>query len=130
MKVDASNFQTTVEKTLQNFMTDDVVPNMERAIKEAGRTAAKKLKTNSPQGTTGKYAKGWTFKAKKERLTVEGVVYGKSGTYQLAHLINNSHAKRNGERWTPPARLQHIAPVEKEAVEEVTNNFIRYMGGD
>ena len=126
------NFKESVDIMLRHYMEDDVVPTMERAIKEVGRESVKRLKEGAKKfEKTGKYGKGWAFKAENYgRFRNGGVVYGKSGTYQLAHLINNEHATRNGGKYNPDARHAHIKPVEDWAVKEVFDRFVHYMGGD
>lgn len=107
-----------LEKAVGDILAEysaDVSKAAETAITAVAKEAAKKLKQSAPR-RTGKYAKGWTSKVDKGFMTVEAVVYGKTGTYQLAHLLENGHAKRGGGRTAP---VVHIAPVEEWAVSEV-----------
>ena len=85
-------------------------------------------KDTSPRGSTKKYYKGWTSKMDNRRfgLTVGAVVYGKDGTYQLAHLLEHGHAKRSGGRVDPK---EHIAPVEDWAVKEVFDRMVDKLEG-
>lgn len=96
------------------------------AVAEVAKEAAKKLKSSSPRGRTGKYAKGWTSKVETGRVSASATVYGKSGTYQLAHLLEHGHAKRGGGRTTP---IQHIEPVEQWAVEEALQRITQKLEG-
>lgn len=107
-----------LEKAVGDILAEysvDVSKAAETAIAAVAKEATKKLKQSAPH-RTGKYAKGWTSKVDKGFMTVEAVVYGKTGTYQLAHLLENGHAKRGGGRTAP---VVHIAPVEEWAVSEV-----------
>lgn len=107
-----------LEKAVGDILAEysvDVSKAAETAITSVTKGATKKLKQSAPR-RTGKYAKGWTSKVDKGFMTVEAVVYGKTGTYQLAHLLENGHAKRGGGRTAP---IVHIAPVEEWAVSEV-----------
>ena len=107
-----------LEKAVSDILAEysvDVSKAAETAITAVTKEATKKLKQSAPR-RTGKYAKGWTSKVDKGFMTVEAVVYGKTGTYQLAHLLENGHAKRGGGRTAP---VVHIAPVEEWAVSEV-----------
>lgn len=97
-----------------------------QSIEETAKESAKRLKSNSPKGRTGRYAKGWTTKIERGRLTTSATVHGKSGTYQLAHLLEFGHAKRGGGR---VGGIVHIAPVEQWAVEEVEKRFAQKLGG-
>lgn len=107
-----------LEKAVGDILADysvDVSKAAEEAITQVAKEATKKLRQSAPS-RTGKYAKGWANKVEKDALTVEATVYGKTGTYQLAHLLENGHAKRGGGRTAP---IVHIAPVEEWAVSEV-----------
>lgn len=115
------NFSEVMTELLREY-GDQVAEALAEACQEVAKESAKKLKTSSPVGSTGKYAKGWTSKVEKERLTVEAVVYGKSGTYQIAHLLEHGHANRGGGR---TAGNPHIAPVGEWAVEEVEKRTVQ-----
>ena len=109
------NFAEVIQDMLKKQYYPDVVEVTTKTIDEVSKETVKKLKSGSPKGKTGKYAKGWTRKVETGRLTVGATVYGKSGTYQLAHLLEHGHAKRNGGR---TAALTHIAPVEAEVIQD------------
>jgi hypothetical protein len=111
----ASDFALDVKKLLEQY-SDDVFEAMAEVVPEVAKESAKKLKQESPKGKSGKYAKGWTSKADKGRMTTTATVYGKTGTYQLAHLLEHGHATRKGGRTKP---IVHIKPVEEWATEEV-----------
>jgi len=111
----ASDFALDVKKLLEQY-SDDVFEAMAEVVPEVAKESAKKLKQESPKGKIGKYAKGWTSKADKGRMTTTATVYGKTGTYQLAHLLEHGHATRKGGRTKP---IVHIKPVEEWATEEV-----------
>lgn len=107
-------------KQVQAILKDEserITDKMQEIVPKVAKDAAKKLRSSSP-GT--KYPKGWTSKVEKGRLSVTATVHGKSGTYQLAHLLENSHAKRGGGRTSPGnGQIIHIAPVEEWANEEL-----------
>ena len=111
----ASDFALDVKKILDQY-SGDVFEAMAEVVPEVAKESAKKLKQESPKGKSGKYAKGWTSKAEKGRMTTTATIYGKTGTYQLAHLLEHGHATRNGGRTKP---IVHIKPVEEWATEEV-----------
>lgn len=101
---------------------------VEQTIKQVANEAARKLKNESPK-KSGKYAKGWAVQKDKASPRVgvrQYTVYGKDGTYQLAHLLEHGHATRTGGR---SKAITHIAPVEEWAVNEafdrITNNLER-----
>lgn len=114
------DFREVVQKYLEE-QRYEVIEAMSEAIDEVAKESVKKLKAESPKGATGKYARGWTYTIEKGRLSHGSVVHGKSGTYQLAHLLEFGHAKRNGGR---TAAIPHIKNVEEWAIDEVVDRTI------
>ena len=119
------NFKETIDDIVRNGYLPEVVKAMEKVIPQVAKEAAKKLKAESPR-RGGKYAKGWAAKTDKTRISVGATVYGKSGTYQLAHLLEHGHAKRNGGR-TPA--IEHIKPVEEWAIDKAYNDIMDELEG-
>lgn len=117
------NFKELVDKYMSDYR-DEVIYYLSESIFKAANKAAKKLRNESPKGATGKYAKGWAVKKENGRLRVVATVYGKDGTYQLAHLLEKGHAKRGGGR---VAAIEHIRPVEEWAQDEAINIFLDKM---
>ena len=107
------SFQMDAKAILNDFQ-EDVQEATQQAIQSVAKQAVKKLKSDSPK-RTGKYAKGWAVETEKGRVSFKATVHGKSGTYQLAHLLENGHANRGGGR---TSGIVHIAPVEQWATEE------------
>lgn len=121
------DFEKTVKQLLKNYR-GEVIDAVTEVVPQVGREAAKRLRSQSATPRrTGKYAKGWAFKAEKKRLKVIGYVYGKSGTYQIAHLLEYGHATRNGGRGAD-AR-PHIKDVEEWANDEAINRIIEKLSG-
>ena len=109
------NLDKAVNDILSEFSTD-VTKAAQEAVTEVSKEAVKKLKQTAPKGRTGKYSRGWTSRVEKTTTTAGSTIYGKTGTYQLAHLLENGHAKRGGGRTAP---IVHIKPVEEWAISEV-----------
>lgn len=105
-----------IMKCLQEY-TDEVVEALEKTTKELADEAVKTLKQTSPK-KSGKYAKSWT----QTKQGGKRIVHNRR--YQLPHLLEKGHVKRNGGR---VAARVHIAPVEqrisKEAVERFKENL-------
>ena len=114
------DFREVVQKYLEEQRWE-VIEAMSEAIDEVAKEAVKKLKAASPRGKTQKYYKGWTYKIEKGRLSHGSIVYGKTGTYQLAHLLEYGHAKKGGGRTN---EYEHIKPVEEWAIDEVVDRTI------
>ena len=116
------NFADYVEEMLRGYAYD-THGYLDESIRETAREAVKKLKSSSPGK---KYPKGWAVKYENGRFKVGATVYGKTGTYQLAHLLEYGHAKRNGGRTAP---IVHIKPVEEWAMDEVHEKLLQKIGG-
>ena len=108
------NLERAMRDILQDYSVE-VAKAAEEAVTEVTKEATKKLRQTSPK-RSGKYGKGWASKVEKTATTAEATVYGKTGTYQLAHLLENGHAKRGGGRVNGNT---HIKPVEEWAISEV-----------
>ena len=116
------NFKDSIDDLLVNWYENDVVPTLEETLDEVSKEAVKKLKKASPG--KGDYHKGWTREREKGRIKVGWTIYNKLPG--LPHLLENSHALRNGLRSTP---IVHIQPVEQWAIEEVQDRFYDKMEG-
>ena len=92
-----------------DLATDD----MKAAVKKAGDEAKKDVQTGAPV-KSGKYKKSWTVKTTKENSNSLEVTVHSRNRYQLAHLLEFGHAKRNGGR---TRAFPHIAPAEAKAAE-------------
>ena len=86
---------------------------MKKAVHKTATSVKKEISANAPK-RTGKYAKSWATKKTKENShTLEITVHSKN-RYQIAHLLEHGHAKRNGGR--VPGK-PHIAPAEENGAE-------------
>lgn len=120
----AMDFADVVQKCLDEY-GDACTEALTEIVPKVAKDAAKRLKQNSPK-KSGKYAKGWTTTVEKGRAWVAATVHGKSGTYQLAHLLEHGHATRNGGR---VGGRTHIKPVESWAVDEVGDRLTEKLEG-
>lgn len=95
-----------------NGYVKEVRDGLTKSKKEVANDAAEKLRSSSPK-KTGKYAADWGVK----QVGSKQVVYNKKH-YQLTHLLENSHALRNGGR----SKAQvHIKPVEEEVKRKMVD---------
>ena len=103
--------QTIMDGLLEyaNLATED----MKAAVKKAGNKAKSDVQAGAPVDT-GKYKKSWTVKTTKENANALEVTVHSKNRYQLAHLLEFGHAKRNGGR---TRAFPHIAPAEAAAAE-------------
>ena len=112
-KVEISQLAEAVVKELKNY-SEEVTEKIKKAESDIAKKTVTELKSTSPVGRTGKYAKGWkttvTFENRyNKRVTIHNKVY------QLTHLLEYGHAKVNGGR---VEGKPHIAPAEEKAINE------------
>ena len=103
--------QTIMDGLLEyaDFATED----MKAAVKKAGNKAKSDVQAGAPVDR-GKYKKSWAVKTTKENANALEVTVHSKNRYQLAHLLEFGHAKRNGGR---TRAFPHIAPAEAAAAE-------------
>lgn len=86
---------------------------MKKAVRKTAASVKKEISENAPK-RTGRYAKSWMAKKTKENShSLEMTVHSKD-RYQIAHLLEKGHAKRNGGR---VAAIPHIAPAEENGAD-------------
>lgn len=86
---------------------------MKKAVRKTAASVKKEISENAPK-RTGRYAKSWTTKKTKENShSLEMTVHSKN-RYQIAHLLEKGHAKRNGGR---VEGKPHIAPAEENGAD-------------
>ena len=101
-----------IMKGLQEY-ADLADTAMKKAVRKTATSVKKEISANAPQ-RTGKYAKSWTTKKVKENShSLEITVHSKD-RYQIAHLLEHGHTKRNGGR---VAGKPHIAPAEENGAD-------------
>ena len=97
------------------------VDDLKADVQKAAKTVQNQIKSTAPV-RTGKYAKSWSTKKTKETSdSIEYTVYSKN-RYQIAHLLENGHAKRGGGR---VAAIPHIAPAEQAGAEQLVRDIER-----
>ena len=111
--------RVSVDQMTQTIMdglleyADLATEDMKAAVKKAGNKAKSDVQAGAPVDT-GKYKKSWTVKTTKENANALEVTVHSKNRYQLAHLLEFGHAKRNGGR---TRAFPHIAPAEAAAAE-------------
>ena len=111
--IDIGKMADAIMKELEQY-ADVTTEGMKKLAKEVGKETAEKLQRTSPKAT-GDYAKRWTSTVRAESANSIAVsVHDKK--YQISHLLEKGHQKRNGGR-TPA--IVHIAPAEEAAAEEL-----------
>ena len=99
--------------------------DMKEAVRQASTTVRKEIKENAPVNT-GKYAKSWTARKVRETSQALAMVVHSKNRYQLAHLLENGHAKRNGGRVEGKV---HIAPAEQKGIRQLKDDIEKALRG-
>ena len=94
---------------------------MKRSVTEVSRSVKKDIQANAPV-RTGKYKKSWAAKKVQEDANSLTMVIHSRDRYQIAHLLEHGHARRNGDR---VASIPHIAPAEQRGAEELMEKMER-----
>ena len=104
-RVSIDGLADAVMHELESY-ADTTTDGMKAAVKKAADTVKKEISATAPVGT-GKYAKSWATKTTGENSHALKITVHSRNRYQLAHLLEFGHAKRNGGR----TRAQpHIVP--------------------
>lgn len=102
---------------------DEIQELVQKEAEKIAKEGVKELRANSPKNkrktaSRGRYAKGWKVKKELKRGSVHYIIHNKTD-YQLTHLLEKSHMKRNGGKTKP---IVHIKPVEEKCVSDYLNN--------
>ena len=119
-KISVDQLADAVNDALEEYskLADET---MRKAVTDAGKTVRNSIKEGAPV-KSGKYAKSWSVKNTKMNAHVLEVTVYSRNRYQLAHLLEHGHAKRNGGR----TRAQiHIAPAEELGEKQLEADIIR-----
>lgn len=116
-----SNKKVTVDEisdAVMEYLTiygDDIKEDVKEAADETTKAARDELKKTSPRSGKKRknpYYRGWSVRVKKSgKYKYTKVVWNRTN-YQLTHLLENGHLKRNGTGWVPPQ--VHIKPVAEK----------------
>lgn len=102
---------------------EDIKAKIEVAKKETANAIMKELQVTSPKRKKGggAYRKGWAVKKMTKGRNTSFVVYNRT-RYQLTHLLEHGHAKRNGGR---VQAYPHIQPAENRHFPEFIDKIER-----
>lgn len=119
-RVQIDQLADAVMRELENY-ADTTTDGVKGAVKKAANTVKKEISATAPV-RTGKYAKSWATKTTGENSHAIEITVHSRNRYQLAHLLEHGHAKRNGGR---VAARPHIAAAEQHGVEELEREIER-----
>ena len=121
-KVNIEELADAVMEGLKEY-ADLVSDDMKKAVKNAGKTVRQEISANAPQNT-GTYSKSWAVKNTRETANSLEVTVHSRNRYQLAHLLENGHAKRGGGR---VSARPHIASAEQKGIEQLEKEIERSL---
>ena len=129
-KTGIKGFQTAIVDQLQ-FWSADIQYGVCALVDEKAEKLKDLIQENAPERKRkkikkrrkGKYKRSWKVKITSDRFSYyEATVHASGDEYRLTHLLEKSHASRNGGR---VAARVHIKPardqIEKEYLEGVKN---------
>ena len=115
-----SELANEVMKGLKEY-ADLATEDLKKDVEKAGKKVKEQIESTATKDT-GKYAKSWAVKKTRETSdSIELVVHSKT-RYQLTHLLEFGHAKRNGGR---VAARPHLAAAEQAGIEQLTRDIER-----
>lgn len=121
-KVKTSGLADAVMEEL-NAYAKTTTEGMNQAVTKAATTTKKEIKAHAPK-KHGDYQKSWTQKKTSESSHALQVTVYSRNRYQLAHLLEHGHAKRNGGR---TRAIPHIAPAETIGEEQLMKEIERMI---
>ena len=119
-RTSVGNLAAEVMKQLNDY-AELTTEGMKKAVNDAGKTVRKEIQAGAPV-KSGRYKKSWTVKKTDESSTKMEVTVHSRDRYQLAHLLEHGHAKRNGGR---TRAITHIAPAEELGIEQLERDIER-----
>lgn len=121
-RIQIDQLADTVMRELENY-AETTTDGVKAAVKKAANTVKKEISATAPV-RTGKYAKSWATKTTGENSHAIEITVHSRNRYQLAHLLEHGHAKRNGGR---VAARPHIAAAEQRGIEELEREIERSL---
>ena len=98
---------------------------VKQIVEEVAKSTKEEIQANAPH-KSGKYAKSWAVKKMSENSTKLNVVVHSRNKYQLTHLLEFGHAKRNGGRVSARPHIeqaeQNAVKLMEEKIQEVLEN--------
>lgn len=115
-KIPLNELEVEIVKELKAY-SDEVTEGIKKAVNDVAKETVRTLKTTSPRSLRGgEYARGWTSKVEFESPEDIRVRISNRTKPQLTHLLENGHAKVNGDRVDG---RPHIRPAEQAAADKL-----------
>lgn len=125
--INVDQLTNEIMKRLEIY-TANTVEDVAHAVEVVAKETAAELQETSPVGSTGDYAKSWSYKRNQEagRDYNSMVVYSKKPGYRVAHLLEHGHDAVNGSF---VAARPHIAAAEKKAENWLEDMLTKNLSG-
>ena len=123
-KVSVSGLADAVMEGLVEY-AELATEDMKAAVKKAGQTVRKEIQAGAPV-KNGAYKKSWAVKTTRETSSFMEVTVHSRNRYQLAHLLEFGHAKRDGGR---VSGRPHIAPAEEKGIRQLEEEIKKALEG-
>lgn len=121
-KVNIDSLAKEINKSLKDYAY--LAGNeLKSCIVELGNEVRDEIKDNAPVKTK-KYRASWKSTKKRESANSIEVVVQSRNKYQLTHLLEFGHAKKNGER---TKAIPHIEPATRNLEERITQKLEEKM---
>ena len=126
--VKLDNLGTAVADVLSDY-SGVVFDDLKEAVDIVSKECTDEIKQNALGFNWKDYAKTWTRTKEKSKSATgyKFVVHAKSGGYQIAHLLEHGHAKKNGGR---TRACPHIAPAEAHGEQRFISLLRQKIGGN
>lgn len=122
--ISADKLAREIMRQMEKY-TEEVKETTHDVAMNVSEKAVKKLRENSPKSKNGgTYTKNWTRTTDKYGI----MVYNKSPTYHLTHLLEKGHQLKRGGRKIGEVRAHpHIEEVEQKCVKEYVEELERRL---
>ena len=117
--INVEDMASVIMRGLHEY-ADLATDEMKKAVTKTANTVKKEIEQTAPSDT-GTYAKSWTATKTLEKSGALQMTVRSKNRYQIAHLLEKGHAKRNGGR---VEGIPHIAPAEEHG-KEMLEDLIR-----
>jgi len=122
--VSIDEMAAAINEGLQEYATL-ASAEVKKAVRKSAKTVKDQISSTAPK-RTGAYASSWVAtKTGESSQSLHMTVHSKN-RYQLAHLLENGHAKRGGGR---VAGRPHIAPAEQKGIEQLEHDIRKALKG-
>lgn len=110
MNIRINDFDKELSKILKEY-GENVKEKTQKAAKKAATIAKQETRADAPV-KTGRYQKGFAVSEEQVGPFPSSYIVHNRTRYQLTHLLEKGHAKRNGGR---VRGIPHFAPADEHA---------------